>query len=356
VYLDEERRDDLAAKVFGHPRGDVPLPKFMASFTGADRFSLVINNFEQASAKLAADFAVLTNSYFRAHGLPVGGTEQVAFCGNYSGTAFGIHQGFEHALLCHLGPGTKYFYCWSREIYVAATGGREPTFAESPFYKTLLDQAECFPLEPGDILYLPASVYHIGRQTEYSVSVALPLYTYPLRRFAGRGILPALVDLSFDFEKEGVSALLPLGDPNPVENPIKEILKGEFENWLGHGVKRLSDFYWSRLLSNGGWELPQAIAADLLNDELGAALPLHPGTYVRLKAPYQVVIKAGLDCEPDCSRAFCAGRSVVLSATVNAQNLASELNSRKRVAVIGAGIAEALSSVSRTGGLELCGT
>lgn len=60
-----------------------------------------------AMVSLGAALSLLTGSELTDFGLPAGGSEQVAFMGNYSATAFGVHEGHEDAFLVHLGSGTK---------------------------------------------------------------------------------------------------------------------------------------------------------------------------------------------------------------------------------------------------------
>lgn len=356
VYIGEDRRDDLAEGVFdGSAIVGEGLPEYMKRLTGQDRFSLVINNLEQANGQLAADFGQFIRSFFIARGLPLGGVEQAAFCGNYTGTAFGIHEGFEHAFLCHLGPGVKNFYCWSRADYMRVTGTRKPTFSNSASFERLLECGELFVLKPGDVLYLPASVYHIGRQQDYSVSVALPLYTYPFSRFASRGVLPALADCTLPFDHEGMSPHLSFIDRNPLVDPISELLRTTFESWIGNELPRFLAFYWHRLRSNGGWELPRSIATNLFEEsDLSAPLDIERGTLVRLRRPYVLSYQRGLDCEPDRMRAFVAGRSVAVSSCeTDLADMATRLNDGETLKVNSGGLSALFRELSRTGGLEI---
>lgn len=109
VYVGEQRRDEVADTVLSSPWSDEEFVAWMQDLTGADRFSLVINNLETTSPKLAAVLGELIGSAHAGWGVPIGGSEQVAFAGNYAGTAFGVHEGYEDAFLVHLGPGIKHF-------------------------------------------------------------------------------------------------------------------------------------------------------------------------------------------------------------------------------------------------------
>jgi hypothetical protein len=175
---------------------------------GAERFSLVINNVETLSPKLAAGLGAFLGSLFEGWGMPMGGAELVAFAGNYSGTAFGVHEGYEDAFLTHCGPGVKHFYTWSNEEYQKLTGGSDPLYGD---YVWLLEHGEHFVLEPGDALFLPQRVFHVGRQDEFSVSVAVPLYTYPDAAVLRQAVLPDLIESLL-----GAGPDTELGRPSPM--------------------------------------------------------------------------------------------------------------------------------------------
>lgn len=314
VYDGEARRDELIEQAYRQPRLDnESLVDFMQRLTGKERFSLVINNLEQVSPSLAADFGRFIRSFFEFRGMPIGGVEQAAFCGNYAGTAFGIHEGFEHAFLCHLGPGVKDFYCWTREEYLALAGGRAPTFADASAYEALLKTGKLFVLKPGDVLYLPASVYHIGRQEQYSVSVALPFYTYPLTRFLARRVIPDLSEQSLPFDQEGISALLPFGSRNPLLAPLGQLLDDTLRRWSDGALPEYLGYHWHRLISNGGWELPRAISAQVREEgPLLEPLALEIGQRIRLREPLRISQQVALGCAGGQRRVFAAARSVVL--------------------------------------------
>ncbi|MFJ4429164.1 hypothetical protein [Streptomyces bobili] len=169
---------------------------WMQDFVGAERFSLVINNLETVSPALASGLGTFLKSLVDGWGLPLGGAVQVAFAGNCSGTVFGIHEGYEDAFLVHLGPNAKNFYCWPAEQYGKLTGGKQATLGE---YQALLEQGEHFLLEPGDALFQPRRVFHVGTQETFSISVAMPLYTYPYAQLLQSRIIPeVLAELAGD--------------------------------------------------------------------------------------------------------------------------------------------------------------
>lgn len=297
VYIGEQRRDDIIDTVLSTPweEGTDFLP-WMQNVCGAERFSLVVNNLETTSPKLSAVLGTLIQSAFAGWGMPIGGCEQVSFLGNYSATAFGVHEGDEDAFLVHLGPGVKHFYCWSRELYTSLTGGTDPTFGESDW---LLEHGECFDLEAGDVLFLPRKVFHVGRQTEFSVSVAVPVYTYPDSRLLAKEILPALLE-----------TLAVPGDaiPSPMHNvvtgpdPIAEdlidaagIMLDQATAAVPTHVRAVLHRRWRTVLSNGGWEwveydLARADAARAAANALAAG-----ADSITVPEPYTMFVDEDLD-------------------------------------------------------------
>ncbi|PHM24537.1 cupin domain-containing protein [Xenorhabdus budapestensis] len=355
IYDGEKRRDDLVEKLFSE--GVLPnetIVNFMQRLTGKERFSLVINNLEQSNSKLAADFGLFAQSFFAYKGFPIGGIEQAAFCGNYSGTAFGIHEGFEHAFLCHLGPGVKYFYCWPRELYLEITNSREPTFSDSEIYDKLMEKGTLYILEPGDALYLPASVYHVGRQDEYSVSIALPFYTYPLSRFMAIKILPTLIEKSLSFDQEGMSELISCNNNQFIAKPFVNLLTETMIKWTQQDLPKYVNYYWHRLRSNGGWELPSNINANPLQEpEQKNKLTIPVNSQILLQPPFVISYEYGLDCECNDIRVFIATRSLVLPANKEILDILSNLNNYHAVTASPGLIHNILEKLSCTGGLTL---
>ncbi|MEV4124205.1 cupin domain-containing protein [Nocardia sp. NPDC049707] len=289
VYVGEERHDEAIDRVLMAPWSDEDFVAWMQNLTFAERFSLVINNLETTSPKLAGVLGELIGSAHAGWGVPIGGSEQVAFAGNYAGTAFGVHEGYEDAFLVHLGPGTKHFYCWSGELYRELTGGRAPTFGD---YTALLDRGERFDLEPGDVLYLPRRVFHVGVQDEFSVSVAVPLYTYSDTRMLALSVLPAVLEsvVPSDVADEKPSSMHSLGAGiGPIAAGLTTAAADMFaaaSAQLEDKIGELVDARWRTLLSNGGWEATEHDLAR--SDAAREAVVTHAagGTHLRVAAPY----------------------------------------------------------------------
>ncbi|MFD4763217.1 JmjC domain-containing protein [Streptomyces sp. NPDC058439] len=303
VYVGVERRDDLLPQALTVPNWSGGVDAFvpwMQDLAGAERFSLVINNLETVSPALASGLGTFLKSLIDGWGLPLGGAEQVAFAGNYSGTAFGIHEGYEDAFLVHLGPNAKNFYCWPAEQYEKLTGGKQATLGE---YQALLEQGEHFLLEPGDALFLPRRVFHVGTQETFSVSVAIPLYTYPYAQLLQSRIIPyVLAELAGDGPDDPLNEPSAMADTAAGPGAVADRLAGVGRELLllaadrVHGAAREhAQQRWATMLSNGGWEL---VEGDLGRQEAADAFDpqqVTPGAEITLIAPYQVTTLQGDD-------------------------------------------------------------
>jgi hypothetical protein len=303
VYVGEDRRDDLLPHTLTAPAwasGNTvdSFVTWMQGLVGAERFSLVINNLETISPVLAAGLGTFLRSLIDGWGLPLGGAEQVAFAGNYAGTAFGIHEGYEDAFLVHLGPNAKNFYCWPAEQYEKLTGGKQPTYGD---YRALLEHGEHFLLEPGDALFLPRRVFHVGTQETFSISVAMPLYTYPYAKLVTSRLIPdVLAPLAGNGPDDPLNAPSEMADPTGDPTTVAERLAGLGRAMLRAAADRVDDEARAHaeqrlatLRSNGGWE---PVEGDLARQEAADAFAPHqvaPGAKISLITPYQLTTIRG---------------------------------------------------------------
>lgn len=302
VYVGEDRRDEVLETVLTAPWTNEDFVSWMQSLTGAERFSLVINNLETTSSKLSAVLGELIRSAHAGWGVPIGGSEQVAFAGNYAGTAFGVHEGYEDAFLVHLGPGTKHFYCWSGELYQELTGGHAPTFGD---YTALLERGERFDLEPGDVLFLPRRVFHVGVQSEFSISVAVPLYTYSDTRMLALSLLPAVLEsvVPRDVADEKPSPMHALTtDTGPIAAALTTAaadMLATVSVQLEDKIGELVSGRWRTLHSNGGWEITEHdLSRGDAAREAAAALAAG-GSHLRVAAPYTLHPDPDIDASPN---------------------------------------------------------
>ncbi|MEU1302603.1 JmjC domain-containing protein [Streptomyces shenzhenensis] len=361
VYVGEERRDDLLPRALTAPSwsGDVDVfVPWMQDLVGAERFSLVINNLETVSPALAAGLGTFLKTLIDGWGLPLGGAEQVAFAGNYAGTAFGIHEGYEDAFLVHLGPNAKNFYCWPAAQYEKLTGGKQPTYGD---YSALLEDAEHFLLEPGDALFLPRRVFHVGTQDTFSVSVAIPLYTYPYAQLLQSRIIPdVLAQLAGDGPDDPLNEPSAMADaargPGAVADRLADVgreLLTVAADRVRSAARQHAEQRWVTLLSNGGWEL---VEGDLARQEAADAFDpeqVTPGAEIRLIVPYQVTTT--LD-DGDSHQVLLRGHQpgVVLDGAGLDRDTVTVLNRGDSVVLPdNAEFLEAVRALGATGGLYL---
>ncbi|MDH6111418.1 hypothetical protein P3T36_004572 [Kitasatospora sp. MAP12-15] len=351
VYVGEELREDLLATVLGAPAWlQGGFVEWMQSLAGAERFSLVLNHLETVSPVLAAGLGEFLGALMEGWGVPAGGAEQVAFVGNYSGTAFGVHEGYENAFLTHYGPGVKDFYCWPAEEYQKLTGGSDPLYGD---YEWLLEHGEHFVLEPGDALFLPERVFHVGRQDQFSVSVAVPLYTLPyaavVRDFVLPDLFASLLESGPDTELGRPSAMAALtGGGAQLAERLGDLTTRTLTNAATQAAAAAEQHVrqrWNTILSNGGWELSEE---DLARIDAAAAFdPEHvtPGAKVSVIAPYRLLVTG--------RQAFLRGCEVEADPAVLTAGLVAALNARPLTLPTDENVLAAVRALGATGGLAL---
>jgi hypothetical protein len=351
VYVGEELRPDLLPVVLGAESWpDGGFVEWMQDLVGEQRFSLVLNTLESAAPALAAGLGEFMGSLMDGWGVPVGGAEQVAFVGNYAGTAFGVHEGYEHAFLTHYGPGTKDFYCWPADQYRKLTGGSEPLYGD---YTWLLEHGEHFALEPGDALFLPERVFHVGRQSEFSISVAVPLYTFPdaaiVREFVVPDLLGPLLASTPDTDLGQPSPMSPLPDSGgQLAQRLGELTASVLTTAADQAAASARAHVhqrWNTILSNGGWQL---VEADLGRMEAAAAFDpeqVQPGATAAVTAPYRLIVTG--------EQAFLRGCEVAVDPAVVTPDLVHALNTGPTTLPATGGTLAAVRALGATGGLTI---
>lgn len=316
----------------------------MQDALGLERFAFIINELQDWSPDLTTAAASLLSGMFDLRGIPPWGLEMILFAGNYAGTPFGVHRGFEHAFLCHLGPANKDFYLWSPESYAQLTGGLEDT----PNYDHLLAHGVHVVLEPGDVLYLPALWFHIGAQQSYSSSIAIALYDYPIERWFRSALADALGSLPAD------GPTLPHARIHLDRNPLREEVDHLLATCVRSRLFSNLDDHWFRMLSNAGFLSKR-------RDLLGS-ITLKQDDAVRLIPPYRICCHAGH--APGRSAVYLRARRFTLASEPALEKLVGRLNRGETLSLSDAirhlehvfepdatlGVFEALA---RTGGLQV---
>jgi len=241
IYLDDTRRNDIAKKFLD---SEIPAEfkpfQWMQKVANSGELAFVINDFQDWTDPFSREIVNFLNGFYNCFGIPPGGVELIVFGGNYTGTPFGVHRGFEHAFLLHLGPGPKEFLVWSPELFQSLSGDLKDVFE----YDFLLPHATTFTLRSGDLFYLPSEWFHIGMQDTYSCSIAIALYQPKLRNFYSIGLSR---NPELDKPVPYLSAL-------KTKNPLYKYLKSSKKNVNSFNLemKSIADEAWYSLLSNGG--------------------------------------------------------------------------------------------------------
>ncbi|MBK7758722.1 MAG: hypothetical protein IPI35_20460 [Deltaproteobacteria bacterium] len=228
-----------------------------------------INDLQDHSAATRTAVGELLSTMYPVRGMPHGGLELILFAGNYAATPFGVHRGFEHAFLCHIGPGNKRFPLWSPEHYQTVTGSLDDVLVN---WEWLLEHAIDLTLKPGDMLYLPAQWFHIGIQDEYSVSVAIGLYDWGIDRWAPTAMK------SF-FERLTPQARMPYMPPSSTGNPFRDVVEEPLDLAIRPALVAAADDSWFWRVSYGGFTKDESMAPPV---------PIRREDHVRLVSPCRV--------------------------------------------------------------------
>ena len=163
-------------------------PKIESSFEewskqifGEQNFGMILIGLEQYSISFAEKIATIVRPLLENMGLPLNGLSFLFFMGNYGFTPFGVHKEAtgEDGILFHLGPENKQFFTWDDPKYNAIEHN------SSVFHNVseMLSKGELYDLEPGDAMFIPHYVYHIGNTPKFSLSFVMDYINPPKDRF-----------------------------------------------------------------------------------------------------------------------------------------------------------------------------
>jgi 50S ribosomal protein L16 3-hydroxylase len=142
----------------------------MARELGRRRYALVISGFHSFWYPLWASERSFLAGLWRRVGLPLTGAITTLFHGNYEHTPSGVHRDRFTTFLFAL-EGQKRMRFWPERPW------SEPV-STMVDYERYLDRSFAVDVEPGDLLYWPASYYHVGesvgREVATSVNVGVP--------------------------------------------------------------------------------------------------------------------------------------------------------------------------------------
>jgi hypothetical protein len=220
------------------------------------KFGIIINSGEKHSDIINHKILQAIQPLIDNIGYPATGVEITIFIGNYGWTPLGIHQDHrgENVLHFHLGPGKKTMYVWEEEKYEKLTGSKFNNMDIEP----LLEHADVYPFEEGDIFYMPWNNFHVGYSDELSVGITL-WFNNPTKSIFSKKIINSflyqhiatLEDIDIispqkDYKANHNTFTDFIGTLN-LEKTVLEMNTADFFNTL------YKDFKLS-LLSNGGWQ------------------------------------------------------------------------------------------------------
>ncbi|PSK92356.1 hypothetical protein CLV63_118117 [Murinocardiopsis flavida] len=179
VTVEGNRRASLKPLVLDDPpKPGEGLAEWSARVFDGRPFGLMVNAVERWSETLAragAEFFAPARSEF---GIPQLSFRISLFLGNYGFTPSGVHRDIgrsERVFHYNAGPGRKSFHSWPVDRYRELTGSTRPSHDPEP----LLPYGTGHTMEPGDVLLLNVSRFHVGRSDELAATVGLEMSKMP---------------------------------------------------------------------------------------------------------------------------------------------------------------------------------
>ncbi|WP_372794071.1 RNA methylase [Lutibacter sp.] len=182
TYINNQLRNDFIEKMVANPpKLEYSLENWSQQIFGDQKFGMILIGLEQYSNSFAEKVAAIVRPLLEIAGLPLDGLSFLFFMGNYGFTPFGIHKEAtgEDGILFHLGPENKQFYTWDNPKYNTIEHNSEVFHNVSE----MLTEGKAYELEPGDAMFIPHYVYHIGNTPKFSLSFVLDYINPPKDRF-----------------------------------------------------------------------------------------------------------------------------------------------------------------------------
>lgn len=293
-----------------------------------EEFGIIMNSIQNYSDELASfsyDFFEQVIDQFR---FPLGGTDISFFIGDYQYTPLGFHKDpTGHKVIhLHLGPGTKEMYLIPAEVYEKdiqhITRDEKGQFGSFMDYERLIPYATKYEIEPGDIFYMPPSIWHVGVNKGLSAAVTLWHLDITPRDLQRKILLALKEKLPATLNKTDV-----LVSPDDVKNGevfeqlsarlgINHIQSDEsFAESVAHSLKD----YASKLSSNGGYiqqgNIKKAPEQNWATED-----------QIKLKHPFKLVVDQNGTGKMTL---FLRGHRISCPANKNMPVIATQLNDRQ---------------------------
>lgn len=182
TYINNELRNDYIENMVANPpKLEYSLERWSQQIFGKQKFGMILIGLEAYSNSFAEQMATIIRPLLEIAGLPLDGLSFLFFMGNYGFTPFGVHKEAigEDGILFHLGPENKEFYTWDDPKFNVIEHNSEVFHNVSD----MLAKGEAYKLEPGDAMFIPHYVYHIGNTPKFSLSFVLDYINPPKDRF-----------------------------------------------------------------------------------------------------------------------------------------------------------------------------
>jgi len=218
------------------------------------KFGIIINSGEKHSDIIANNIIKCMHPLMELVGYPPLGVEITIFIGNYGWTPLGIHQDHtgENVIHFHLGPGKKTMYTWDEEKYNELTGTKHNNKDIEP----LLEHANEYPFNAGDIYYMPWNKHHVGYSGELSVGITLWFNNAPKHKYVN-SILNSFRYQFLKREKDIIASQKNYLDNDATFEDMLSSMKLD-DDILNYSLKDFFKFVYGEfkmaLLSNGGWQ------------------------------------------------------------------------------------------------------
>jgi 50S ribosomal protein L16 3-hydroxylase len=138
---------------------------------GCDKFDLMVNHLQVHNAEMWLRLRAFFRPVYESVGFLPNNTEVVLFLRNYKATARGLHKDSASVFLFVI-EGRKRMIAWPNEYFKD-----KQQVWETLDYDRYLEDATVLDGEPGDILYWPASYWHVGESDdELSLSLSVGLH------------------------------------------------------------------------------------------------------------------------------------------------------------------------------------
>jgi len=221
----------------------------LAPWRGARPFVMTLNDYQSWDGDFWSNAKSFLTPLFQRAGLPAGPMLANLWVGRYAFTPFGIHSDHAETFL-YLVHGKKRMLVWPHEVFAGRRVYHTPggDHLGTTDYQPYLDQAIVLEAEPGDLIYWPATYWHLAesnRQATVSLNWAyltaerprtqpLEMALAPLRAAAVERMEDALAIEAYPLG-DGVPELIDRSADALIETArVPQYRRSVHAQWLAH--------------------------------------------------------------------------------------------------------------------------